>query len=62
MFAACLVSASALAQIGPPTGRPLVVQPPEREFATSDAHYQYLLEQGANPNWIGWTLSPRLFI
>lgn len=46
VVAACLTATGALAQIGPPTsGPPLVAVPPEREFATSDEHYQYLLDK-----------------
>lgn len=40
-----LSSGSLLAQIGAVTGPPLVTSAPEREFATSDEHYAYLLEQ-----------------
>jgi hypothetical protein len=64
---ACLVAASASAQIGAVTGPPLVTVPPEREFATSGEHYQYLLEQAKGgtqhtvesiPRWEGlWNTS-----
>ena len=40
-----LLTPAVLAQISAVTGPPLQVVPPENEFATSDAHYQYLLEQ-----------------
>ena len=39
------ISGNALAQFGADFGPPLETVPPEREFATSDAHYQYLLDQ-----------------
>lgn len=45
-FTALLLSSStAFAQIGAVTGPPLATVPPARDFATSDEHYQYLLEQ-----------------
>jgi hypothetical protein len=40
-----LSSGSLFAQIGAVTGPPLATMPPDREFATSDEHYQYLLDQ-----------------
>src|SRR5690606_9194008 len=46
LLAACLVSSGAVAQFGAGARGPsIVVVPPEREFATSDAHYQSLREQ-----------------
>jgi hypothetical protein len=45
-LSALLFSGSAaIAQIGAVTGPPLATVPPVRDFATSDEHYQYLLEQ-----------------
>jgi len=61
-FAACVTTFSAAAQIGAVTGPPLEVVPPDREFATSDEHYQYLLEKAGGgtqhtmetiPRWDG---------
>lgn len=40
-----IVSMGAHAQINGFTGQALKVVPPDREFATSDEHYQYLLEK-----------------
>ena len=45
VLAACLVSAGSFAQFGAGSGPPLVVVPPDREFATSDEHYAYLLDK-----------------
>ena len=42
---AALFSGYASAQFGAGYGPPLVAISPEREFDTSDAHYQYLLQQ-----------------
>ena len=43
-LAFCMVSASSFAQINGFTGQVLTPIPPDREFSTSEEHYQYLLD------------------
>jgi hypothetical protein len=61
-LALTLGSASTFAQIGAVTGPPLATVPPDREFASSSEHYQYLLQQAGGgtrhtmetvPRWDG---------
>ena len=54
-----LAGATAQAQFGAGYGPPLQVVPPEREFATSDEHYQFLLEQAGGGTQHTWETLPR---
>jgi len=67
LLAAGFAAASVLAQSVPRGGPPLAVVPPERDFSSSDEHYQYLLDKAGGgtrhttetiPRWDGlWNTS-----
>ena len=54
-----LCCSAVMAQFGAGFGPPLAVVPPEREFATSDQHYKYLLEQANGGTQHSWNTLPR---
>jgi hypothetical protein len=59
LFALALVALPAFAQFGAGFGPPLQVEPPAREFATSDEHYAWLLEQAGGGTQHTITSVPR---
>lgn len=58
-FTVLAVSSVANAQINGFTGQVLTTIPPDREFATSEDHYQYLLEKADGGTQHTWETLPR---
>ncbi len=54
-----LIAVSANAQIVGFTGQVLEIEPPDREFATSDEHYRYLLDKADGGTQHTWDTLPR---
>jgi len=54
-----LLAVSANAQIVGFTGQVLEIEPPDREFATSDEHYRYLLDKADGGTQHTWDTLPR---
>jgi len=54
-----LISATAFSQIAGFSGQEIEVVPPDREFATSDEHYQYLLNKANGGTKHTWDTLPR---